>query len=353
MLRIRARRSLLLRLIALLLCLLATALAALRRLRTLSAVAAPSLLLTLSTGRALLRRLGTAIFPAACLSGALFELLHLLLHEAARLRILLGADLVVPAIRASLPALGIRFLTAAAENTFRKRHRVAVGRAGCAFRIGAHCTLRAVARNPDEERRETLRALIGLASGSSPADCWDDGRAEELLRSQSSPDELRELGAPSATIERIFAQPGAIRETAPARNIAAGTYTVRVEARFEAAHFLREYRGISEPLHGHSYKVEADLRARGGSVDGDAIAVDFVSARRKLEALAKRLDYGCINDVPPFTEINPSAENIASWFHRELSLAVADENALVRAITVWEGPLNAVTFSPDPERSGG
>ncbi|MGZ7078042.1 MAG: 6-carboxytetrahydropterin synthase, partial [Thermoanaerobaculia bacterium] len=34
---------------------------------------------------------------------------------------------------------------------------------------------------------------------------------------------------------------------------------MRVEARFEAAHFLREYRGISEPLHGHSYKVEAEL----------------------------------------------------------------------------------------------
>jgi hypothetical protein len=42
----------------------------------------------------------------------------------------------------------------------------------------------------------------------------------------------------------------------------AANYSVRVEARFEAAHYLREYRGISEPLHGHSYKVEADLAAR-------------------------------------------------------------------------------------------
>src|SRR5687767_10748424 len=93
-----------------------------------------------------------------------------------------------------------------------------------------------------------------------------------------------------------------------------GKFTVRVEARFEAAHFLREYRGISEPLHGHSYRVEADLAARGGGIDQDDIAVDFVSARRKLETLARRLDYGCINDVAPFTEINPTAENIAAWF---------------------------------------
>lgn len=123
-----------------------------------------------------------------------------------------------------------------------------------------------------------------------------------------------------------------------------GSYTVRVEARFEAAHFLREYRGISEPLHGHSYKVEADLAARGGGLDSDAIAVDFVSAKRKLEALAKTLDYGCINDIPPFTEINPSAENIAEWFARELQSAVEDEQAVVTAVTIWEGPVNSVTW---------
>lgn len=123
-------------------------------------------------------------------------------------------------------------------------------------------------------------------------------------------------------------------------------FTVRVEARFEAAHYLREYRGISEPLHGHSYKVEADLIGRGGGVDEDAIAVDFVSAKRKLETLAKRLDYGCINDVEPFTTINPSAENIAAWFARELQQAVSDENAIVVALTVWEGPVNSVTYRP-------
>lgn len=185
----------------------------------------------------------------------------------------------------------------------------------------------------DDDRRRTLQALLELAEGSSPADCWDDRRAENLLRSQSSPGELRQIGANELTIKHIFKD-------------VQGTFTVRVEARFEAAHFLREYRGISEPLHGHSYKVEADLASRSGGVDGDAIAVDFVSAKRKLEALAKRLDYGCINDVVPFTEINPSAENIAAWFHSELSAAVADENAQVLAITIWEGPVNSVTFNP-------
>ena len=117
------------------------------------------------------------------------------------------------------------------------------------------------------ERRKTIETLLGLAEDSSPGACWDDGRAEDLLRSQSSPEELREYGASETTIEHIFASEG--QAPSPVLHLH-GSYSVRVEARFESAHYLREYRGISEPLHGHSYKVEADLAARGGGVDGDA-----------------------------------------------------------------------------------
>lgn len=123
-------------------------------------------------------------------------------------------------------------------------------------------------------------------------------------------------------------------------------FTVRVSARFESAHYLRTYRGVAEPLHGHSYKVEAELVAAAGGTDEDAIAVDFVAAKRALETIARRLDYGCINDIPPFTEINPSAENIAEWFHDQLGTALAGEGAIVKTITIWEGPHNAVVFEP-------
>jgi len=56
------------------------------------------------------------------------------------------------------------------------------------------------------ERRRTLETLIALAAGHSPNDCWDDRRAMDLLRSQSTPAELRELGAGEDLIEHVFAE---------------------------------------------------------------------------------------------------------------------------------------------------
>lgn len=123
-------------------------------------------------------------------------------------------------------------------------------------------------------------------------------------------------------------------------------YIVKIEARFEAAHNLRSYRGVEEPLHGHSYRVEAFIRSLSESLDEDDIAVDFISSRSKLELLAKKLDYNYINRVPPFTEINPTAENVAAWFHRELSSSLRSDGAVVDSITLWEGPVNSVSYRP-------
>jgi 6-pyruvoyltetrahydropterin/6-carboxytetrahydropterin synthase len=307
------RRALLLRTTAALLWTLRTSIA--------STLALLLLLRTrVRTGR--LRAAAAIVLFRVGFARTLLEILQLLLHVPANGAVLPRPHFVETAVGTALPAFGIGLLAGCAKDAFWQGHR----------RAGALYTS-AVEPSDHTARRKTLQTLIELAQGSSPADCWDDRRAEDLLRSQSTPDEVRELGMSEEMIARVF---GAAKPR----------FTVRVSARFEAAHFLREYRGISEPLHGHSYKVEADLAGRAGGIDSDAIAVDFVSARHKLEALAKTLDYGCINDVPPFDRINPSAENIAEWFARELAAAVAGDDAVVQAVTIWEGPVNSVTFRP-------
>jgi hypothetical protein len=58
----------------------------------------------------------------------------------------------------------------------------------------------------DDARRNTLLTLMALAEGHNPAACWDDRRAEDLLRSQSTPEELRQLGMSEVMIQHIFSE---------------------------------------------------------------------------------------------------------------------------------------------------
>lgn len=123
-------------------------------------------------------------------------------------------------------------------------------------------------------------------------------------------------------------------------------YRVTVSARFEAAHNLIAYAGGPEPLHGHSYLVEAVLEAeRLARYD---VTVDFEAARRALEAIAKELDYSYINEHPAFAGRNTSAENLARHFAERLAASGALEGGRVAEVTVWEGPRNRATYFPEP-----
>jgi 6-pyruvoyltetrahydropterin/6-carboxytetrahydropterin synthase len=120
------------------------------------------------------------------------------------------------------------------------------------------------------------------------------------------------------------------------------TYRVTVTARFEAAHNLIDYEGGPEPLHGHSYRVEAVLESE--KLQQYDLAVDFVPARKALEALAKQLDYRYINEHPDFAGRNTSAENLARWFAEKLATSGTLGWSNVSEVTVWEGPENRATF---------
>jgi 6-pyruvoyltetrahydropterin/6-carboxytetrahydropterin synthase len=121
-------------------------------------------------------------------------------------------------------------------------------------------------------------------------------------------------------------------------------YRVTVSARFEAAHNLIDYEGGPEPLHGHSYRVEAVLEAE--KLQQYDLAVDFVPAKKALEGLARELDYRYINEHPDFAGRNTSAENLARWFAEKLGTSGALGWSNVAEVTVWEGPENRATYRP-------
>jgi hypothetical protein len=55
-----------------------------------------------------------------------------------------------------------------------------------------------------ENRVETLRVLVDLALADDPVSCFSGSNAVRLLRSQTSPEELQEIGIDPDAIRLIW-----------------------------------------------------------------------------------------------------------------------------------------------------
>ena len=122
-------------------------------------------------------------------------------------------------------------------------------------------------------------------------------------------------------------------------------YEISVEKHFDAAHYLRGYKGKCEALHGHRFRVVA--RVRTAQLDDIGIAYDFAELKQHLNEILSRFDHTCINDVPPFDKINASSENIAATIYGDLKKKLAATPLSITCIEVWESPQTGVSYSPD------
>ncbi|MEJ2215692.1 MAG: 6-carboxytetrahydropterin synthase [Gemmatimonadota bacterium] len=124
-------------------------------------------------------------------------------------------------------------------------------------------------------------------------------------------------------------------------------FIVSAQAHYDSAHFLRNYKGKCERLHGHRYVVEAAFAS--DELDDAGIAFDFVIIKKELRALADYLDHENINDLSPFDVIEPSAENQARWFHDELKDRLpAPMAAGLAYVRVWETPNQWAQYGERP-----
>jgi 6-pyruvoyltetrahydropterin/6-carboxytetrahydropterin synthase len=121
-------------------------------------------------------------------------------------------------------------------------------------------------------------------------------------------------------------------------------YQVSVEGHFDAAHYLRNYGGKCENLHGHRFKVVVSLKA--AKLNKVGLAYDFVELKRHLGDVLARFDHTSLNDVPPFDKINPSSENVAVIIYDELKGRFSGGVSL-SSVEVWESPESCVTYSPE------
>lgn len=120
-------------------------------------------------------------------------------------------------------------------------------------------------------------------------------------------------------------------------------YTVYRQLEFAAAHFLREYHGKCENLHGHNYIVRIYVSA--DELDPEGMLLDFVALKGVMhEVIHDRFDHRCINEVAPFDTLNPSAENLARHFAEECAAQIDSPRVRVTECRVWENERNCAIY---------
>ena len=122
-------------------------------------------------------------------------------------------------------------------------------------------------------------------------------------------------------------------------------YEVTVEAGFSSGHYLRNYQGKCENPHGHNYKVRVTLA--GAALDSTGLLLDFKLLKHVLRPVIERIDHQMLNELEPFTVLNPSAENIAKYFYdqtNEVLAATTQGRVRVKDCTIWETDTTTATY---------
>jgi 6-pyruvoyltetrahydropterin/6-carboxytetrahydropterin synthase len=122
-------------------------------------------------------------------------------------------------------------------------------------------------------------------------------------------------------------------------------YEVTVEAGFSSGHYLRNYCGKCENPHGHNYKVRVTLCGR--ELDEAGLLLDFKMLKQVMRPVIDRIDHQMLNELEPFTELNPSAENIARYFFDQTNEQLSEMTAgrvRVKDCTIWETDTTTATY---------
>ena len=119
-------------------------------------------------------------------------------------------------------------------------------------------------------------------------------------------------------------------------------FDLMIEAQFSAAHQLRGYKGKCEDLHGHNWRVQVTVSSDKLSDTG--MVIDFHELKETSGEVISSLDHTFLNDVFPFTEINPSSENIARWLYESIKKKLQDRDCNISSVTVWENDTSSATY---------
>ncbi len=121
-------------------------------------------------------------------------------------------------------------------------------------------------------------------------------------------------------------------------------FEIAVQTEFCAAHALL-IQGQRETTHGHNWHVTATLA--GESLDSDGLLCDFHAVEAALAEVIAPFQNADLNRTPPFSDLNPSAENVALHIAGALALRLSPllrGRAAVRCVRVTEAPGCSTTY---------
>lgn len=118
-------------------------------------------------------------------------------------------------------------------------------------------------------------------------------------------------------------------------------YELIITDHFSSAHYLREYRGACENLHGHTWNVEIAISSE--QVDQIGLVIDFKELKAKLKVLMDRWDHICLNDLPEFKDMNPSTENMARCLYGEFKKGLP-AGVVMQYVRIWESDSASVRY---------
>jgi len=119
-------------------------------------------------------------------------------------------------------------------------------------------------------------------------------------------------------------------------------YEIAVTSHFSGAHRLRYLHGKCEELHGHNWKVEVSVVSNRLGKEG--VVIDFGIFKQKVEKVLKSLDHTYLNDLPYFSGIEPSSENIAKYIFDKLKSDLKGYSTTLKKVTAWESETSCATY---------
>ena len=122
-------------------------------------------------------------------------------------------------------------------------------------------------------------------------------------------------------------------------------YKIKVQTQFSAAHFLRNYKGKCESLHGHNWRIEVLVSSEGLSSSG--MVMDFSELKKMTNDVIEILDHKNLNELDYFGKHNPSSEEIANYIFLRLKEGIASYNCKLDEVRVWETDSSCASYTED------